>query len=288
MYAGPNEAALAPVGEPVSFLSGDKAGFFNTGSNAVRDVTSVAPGETAVVDIRMWSASGGATTHEEARAQGEPTTQSLIIQVLTGGVGEPPSLPAGLVGLTSSSGLSSIILDVSGGGTYFVGGTARLTATYDYVPSRTVTYQWQRGTPEQFVQDESGNWVWVSGTWVDIDGATGPVLELSPLRFEDADHYQVWLHIEGCGGAGRSFPVELQVLPTHSLSDPSVDPQTGAFRFVLEAESAFDFVIEYSSDFVVWNPLRTVVKPVGPVEITDTGAPGNQQRFYRARVLTPP
>ena len=201
--------------------------------------------------------------------------------------GVPPSLPAGLAGLTSSSGLGSIIPDVSGGGSYFVGSTARLTATYDYVTSRPVTYQWQRGTVEGFVQDESGNWVWVSD-WVDLDGATGPVLELSPLRFEDAVLYRVQLEIEGCGGWPPSFPVELQVLPTHSLSDPSIDPETGAFRFVLEAESTFDFIIEHSSDFVVWNPLRTVVKPVGPVEITDTGAPGNQQRFYRARALTPP
>jgi hypothetical protein len=288
MYAGPNEGALAPVGEPVSFLSGDKAGFFNTSSNAVRYVPSVAPGETTVVVIRMWSASGGATTYEEAMAQGEPTTSTASFQLRTGAVGDPPSLPAGLADLTSSSGLGSIIPDVSGGGNYFVGVTARFTATYDYVTSRPVTYQWQRGTPEQFVQDESGNWVWVSGTWVDLDGATGPVLQLSPLRFEDADHYRVWLQIEGCGGGGASFPVELTVLPTHSLSDPSIDPEAGAFRFVLEAESTFDFIIEYSSDFVDWNPLRTVVKPVGPVEITDSGAPGNQQRFYRARALTPP
>jgi hypothetical protein len=280
--------ALAPVGEPVSFLSGDNAGFFNTGSNAVRYVTSVAPGETAVVDIRMWSASGGATTYEEAMAQGEPTTRSASIQVLTGGVGDPPSLPAGLVELTSSGGLGTVIPDVSGGGSCFVGGTARFTATYDYVTSRTVTYQWQRGTPEQFVPDDSGGWIWIPGSWVDLDGATGPVLELSPIRFEDADHYRVWLHTEGCGGGGASFPVELEVLPTHSLSDPSIDPATGAFRFVLEGESTLDFIIEHSSDFVVWNPLRTVEKPAGPVEITDTGAPGNQQRFYRARALTPP
>ena len=277
------------MGEPVTFLSGNEAGFFNTGSNAVRYVESVTPGGVAVVQIKMWMASSGAT-FEESMANGGPlgTTPTLSVTTSGGGVGGiPPSLPAGLVGLTSSSGLGSIIPDVSGGGSYFVGGSALLSATHDYVTSRRVSYQWQRGTMEGFVQDESGNWVWVSD-FVDLDGATGPVLELSPLRFEDAFLYRVQLEIDGCGGGGQSFAVELQVLPTHSLSEPSIDPATGAFRFVLEAESTFDFIIEHSSDFVVWNPLRTVMKPVGPVEITDTGAPGNQQRFYRARALTPP
>jgi hypothetical protein len=290
LYAGPDAGALAGVGEPVTFLSGDEAGFFNTGSNAVRYVESVTPGGLAVMQIKMWMASNGAT-FEEARANGGPTGMTTTLSVFTSGGGAggiPPSLPAGLVGLTSSGGLGSVIPDVSGGGSYFVGGTARFNATYDYVTSRTVTYRWQRGTPEQIVPDDSGGWIWIPGSWVDIDGATGPVLELSPIRFEDADHYRVWLHIEGCGGGGASFPVELQVLPTHSLSEPSIDPATGAFRFVLEAESTFDFIIEYSSDLVVWNPLRTVVKPVDPVEIEDTGAPGNQQRFYRARALTLP
>ena len=71
LYAGPDAGALAPVGEPVTFLTGDEAGFFNTGSNAVRYVESVTPGGLAVVQIKMWMASSGAT-FEEAMANGGP------------------------------------------------------------------------------------------------------------------------------------------------------------------------------------------------------------------------
>jgi hypothetical protein len=272
LYAGPDAEALAGVGEPVTFLSGDKAGFIDSGSNAVRYVASVAPGEPAVVEIRMWCASGGAT-YEEAQANGAPHVRSLAIQVFTGGAGAPPSLPAGLTGLTSTSGLGSIWLAVSGGGIYFVGDTARLTATHDYVTSRTETYQWQRGTPDEPLND-----------WVNIDGATEPVLEFSPLTFEDTGHYRVLIQITGCAGSGQSSPIELKVVMRPAFSSPAIDMATGAFRFVFEAE-ALDYAIDYSPNFVDWYLLRTVLKPVGPVEITDTGAPGTQQRFYRARTL---
>ncbi|MCL4177877.1 MAG: hypothetical protein KJ072_09045 [Verrucomicrobia bacterium] len=273
LYAGPDAGELAGVGEPVTFLSGGKAGFFDSGSNAVRYVASVAPGGPAVVEIRMWNASGGAT-YEEALANGGAHGTSAPFQVPTGGAGDPPSLPAGLTGLTSSGGLGGIWLDVSGGGIHFVGDTARLTATHDYVTSRTETYQWQRGIPDEPLND-----------WVNVDGATGPVLELSPLRFEDAGHYRVLIQITGCAGSGQSLPIELKVLKRPSFSSPAIDLATGAFRFVFEGESTLDYAIDYSSNFVDWYLLRTFVKPVGPVEVTDTEAPGTQQRLYRARTL---
>jgi hypothetical protein len=287
LYAGPDESSLVPVGEPVPFLSGTEEGFFNTGSNAVRYIESVAPGGIAVVVINMWSALDG-DTYEEAAANGGYHGTTAYYSVLTGGAGNPPSLPAGLTDLVSSGGMGNIWVEVSGGGSYFVGQSALLIATYDYVTSRPVAYQWERGTPDQIVEDESGNPIWIPGTWSEVEGATEPVLELSPLAFEDADHYRFVIRIDGCANAPFwNMPIELTVLPTHSFSNPSIDPATGAFSFTLAAESTLDFAIEYSADLAHWTLLKTILKPTSPVEIIEVGLPEVQQRFYRARVLWP-
>ena len=107
LYAGPDEVSIAPVGEPVPFLSGQEEGFFNTGSNAVRYIESVAPGDIAVVQARMWSPWSGATYYE-AMANGGSFSTTASFSVLTGGAGDPPSLPAGLAGLTSSGGMGPL------------------------------------------------------------------------------------------------------------------------------------------------------------------------------------
>jgi hypothetical protein len=93
LYAGPQADSLAPIGPPVSFLAGEGAGYFFGGT---RVIDSVPPGATAFINVRFWWIESG-SSWETALCRGE----SSVFALATGGAGEPPSLPANLVGLQS-------------------------------------------------------------------------------------------------------------------------------------------------------------------------------------------
>lgn len=101
LYAGPNEGSLAPIGAALPFRTGAGAGFVDTAAGTARTISTVAPGAVATVQIRFWGASSGATW-EAALAAGGKVGLSPSILVTTGGSGEPPSLPANLVGLMAA------------------------------------------------------------------------------------------------------------------------------------------------------------------------------------------
>jgi hypothetical protein len=65
-------------------------------------IASVAPGANAVIELRAWDGTKGAT-YEAASAAGGGfyVGKSAQITIATGGSGTPPSLPANLVGLQS-------------------------------------------------------------------------------------------------------------------------------------------------------------------------------------------
>jgi hypothetical protein len=104
LYGGPAgtpENLLAPTGAIVDFRTGAAAGFVNVGVEGTRDVPGVQPGERAAVQIRAWSASGGAT-YEQARAN--PAAHAKIGRSNVLLIDTPASalaLPADLVGLQS-------------------------------------------------------------------------------------------------------------------------------------------------------------------------------------------
>ena len=98
LYAGPAANALAPVGWAVPFRAGESAGYVAGGSVVV--VPTVAPGATAFVQMRAWESARGADFESALRA-GSRVGVSAVLQIPTGGAGDPPSFPADLVGLTS-------------------------------------------------------------------------------------------------------------------------------------------------------------------------------------------
>jgi hypothetical protein len=97
LYAGPSDTALAAVGEAVPFRTGTAAGYWTAAS---RTISTVAPGADAKVQIRAWAVASGAT-YEAALAAAGQIGSSAILTIKTGGDGNPPSLPANLVGLAS-------------------------------------------------------------------------------------------------------------------------------------------------------------------------------------------
>jgi len=95
LWAGANANSLVAVGNGSPFLSGGGAGYFNGGSIAI---PGIAPGSAAVLQVRAWDDSTGATW-ATATVRG----QSATLTITTGGAGSPPGLPANLTGLASFS-----------------------------------------------------------------------------------------------------------------------------------------------------------------------------------------
>lgn len=271
LHAVPDAGSLAPVGNPVPFLTGAGAGYFDTGADAVRHISTVPPGSEAYVAVAVWRPQDGAT-FEEARARGGLHGMTKTILIPAGGFGDPPSLPTLLFGLEALNPgeLLPLIREISGENIVFPGAPARLSVSLHYSGPRAVSYQWQRQSSE--------------GEWVDLDGATGAILEFAPVTSTDAGGYRVVVDA-GCA-AGTSDPIELTVLAAPPFSNLSLDPGNGAFRFTFEADPAYSYAIQVSTDLVTWVLLSTVSNPSGPVKVTDPDAPGHLHRFYRARVLT--
>jgi hypothetical protein len=93
---GPNAFAQiyhndAPVGAPVAFRTGVGAGYFSGGTVAI---PGVAGGASATLVVVWWK---DAPTYESASIK----AFSMPFTVTLGGAGEPPSIPANLIGLTS-------------------------------------------------------------------------------------------------------------------------------------------------------------------------------------------
>jgi hypothetical protein len=104
LYAGPVGTAvkdLKPVGDAVGFRS-DIAGFLNVGVDGSRSITDVAPGQSALVQIRVWSSAAG-STYEQALLSLNPTALAGASDVLTitttSSLADP--IPAPLTGLQS-------------------------------------------------------------------------------------------------------------------------------------------------------------------------------------------
>lgn len=95
--AGNTNSELQGVGPAVGFGAGPSAGYFDGG---IRALPKIAPGDLALVQVRVWESAGGAT-YAEALRPGIRVGESEILRVVTGNAGEPPTPAALLAGLTS-------------------------------------------------------------------------------------------------------------------------------------------------------------------------------------------
>jgi hypothetical protein len=108
LYAGPAVSSLTPIGSALPFQTGPGAGYWTAGFDGgfTRIITTVAPGESAFVQVRVFSLLTG-RTYEDVLAHGGKHGESLISSVITGGDTkngtQPPGLPAYLTGLQSFS-----------------------------------------------------------------------------------------------------------------------------------------------------------------------------------------
>jgi hypothetical protein len=187
LYAGPSEAELAPVGQPLPFLTGSRAGYWVTEGHVLGNV---APGQTAYLQARVWESAAG-VTYEAALAANGKTGASAVLAVEAGGVGEPPSLPADMVGLTSFVLVQGpVFIKQPANLVLFEGRPGVLAA--EVFSQTPVTYQWQ-----------------FNGQ--DLPGATEAVLDLGNVRLAQAGTYR--LVARNVTRATTSSPAVLVVHP---------------------------------------------------------------------------
>jgi choice-of-anchor C domain-containing protein len=101
LYAGVDAGGLVSVGPVVPFLQGLAAGYVQRGAGEnVVTLPMIGPGGTAQVQVRAWESARG-PSYEQAYRAGGKTGRSTVLTLVTGGAGEPVSLPAPLLGLQS-------------------------------------------------------------------------------------------------------------------------------------------------------------------------------------------
>lgn len=88
LYAGPDLARIRPVGEPRPFRTGFSEGLIDP---VAVELPNVAPSSPALVQVRVWQSSKGAS-YEEARALGSKFGKSEILQTTAGIMPHPPPL----------------------------------------------------------------------------------------------------------------------------------------------------------------------------------------------------
>ncbi len=102
-YSATETGSFTPVSvAPAAFRTGTGAGYWNPGTSATRDLTGIAPGATAWLQVRVWNLSAY-PTYEAALGAGADRGLSGVFSVTTGGATTPPSVPAAMIGLTSFS-----------------------------------------------------------------------------------------------------------------------------------------------------------------------------------------
>lgn len=196
LWAGPTAEQMEPVLPWCYFRTGLGAGYINPGADATRVLPNVAPGQAAYVQIRVWASMSGAT-YAEAVASGGKHGSSKVVKVMAGGVGEPPSLPALLVGLESFAlGRAVMIVRQPVGGRFLVGDRVMLEAVVQ--SSSPMQLQWERNGEA-------------------VPGATSAQLLLSGITLAQTGSYRLRASNGVAVVYSAEAVVEVRPLPTGAL-----------------------------------------------------------------------
>ena len=186
LYLGPTPELLRPAGLPAPFLSGEDAGYWQFQPGEFVVVPGVAPGEEALIQVRVWEAAAGGS-FEEAVAQGGTVGASGILGVVTGG-GPDGIWPVALTGLSSFNLVAPPAIVVSPASTGVMEGEP---AEFGVVADGgSLTYQWL-----------------LNGAL--IPDANGPVLRLAAATWADAGEYRV--RVSNAAGVVVSAPAVLSI-----------------------------------------------------------------------------
>jgi len=261
LWVGPSTNEMAAVGQPRPFSTGALAGYIVAGTNAMVEAPNVAPGWPAFVQMRAWAADAGAT-YEEAVAAGGACGASAIISVIAGGIGEPPSRPACLVGLRSFR-LHQAPVIVTQTGDIIAYEGQPLYLEVQVVGSSPLTYTWQQQM--------------TNGTWRTISGATSYRLWLGTATKEMEGGYRVI--VRDPDGTTTGDPMYVYVSRFIFLGREGWE----ALRLELTGEGGPVYLVEISTNLVNWSGLGLITNETTTLEFSDPTAAGFWARFYRAK-----
>ena len=161
LYAGPDVGSMIPIGNPVAFRTESGAGHWFPGTQLIPGVKA---GEEAWVQVRVWDAVG-AGSYSEAEHLGLRVGRSRLFSVITGNVGEPPTLPAALSGLQPFGLIAEqrVVVQAEPGfnmmGLALTRGENRVVEVLPNVPPGTRLYRWDNFTQTYSVNTfEFGAW----------------------------------------------------------------------------------------------------------------------------------
>jgi sulfur relay (sulfurtransferase) DsrF/TusC family protein len=261
LWVGPGTNDLAAVGEPVPFSTGALAGYVAAGASAKVAATNVGPGALAFVQMRAWEANAGAT-YEDAVMGGGKYGASDIISVIAGGVGEPPSSPAYLVGLSSFR-LRQAPVIVAQTGDIIVDEGQQLFLEVAVDSGSPVTYQWQQEA--------------AAGAWQNISGATSFRLWLGTAAKQMEGGYRVIARNQDGTTTGQAMYayVSRRIFVGRAGWED--------LRLELTGEDGPVYLVEISTNLISWSGLGLITNETAALEFSDPTAANLWARFYRAK-----
>ncbi len=236
LFAGPSSDALAQVGGLASFI------FPGRFAGGTRYVSTVSPGQTAFVQVKVWDSAFG-STYEQAVAAGSKLGASSVFQlVLGGGMMPPPSLavmPGFALQLPALPPPQIIAQPVAQSVPLNASAALSVTAS-----GGGLSYQWfQNGVPKP--------------------GATSATLNLAGAQHSDAGDYHVVA--SNSSGSTTSQVATLAVIVERTFAVVSQPDANGgtlvSVPVVLESGgdvAGMTFVLRYNADLlsapeVVWD-----------------------------------
>ena len=253
LYAAPlGSIDLIPIGLPERFaLPGQILG-------GTYFIPSVAPGEQALVEMRVWSILDG-DTYEQAVPNGGLVSKSGVIAVTTGTSSNPGRL-TGLRGfyLAWIDGQRGIAFPreqqaVAGGSATF--SAVMITCGVTNCGTNLLAYEWRRNG-------------------IAIPGANSPSLVLTNVDVADAATYTFTT------GGIRSPSYALSVLLSPQFLPIRLEPPSDV-RLRIRGATGSIIGLETSSNLLDWTSLAVLTNQSGVVEYTDSTTAAAPRRFYR-------
>ncbi len=268
LYAGIGGTDIAfPIGDPVPFHSGERAGYFNSSSNALRCLPS--DKWASYLQIRVWDISV-VPTYEEAQRRGYIHGQSQALPIPAR---SPLLPPANLTGLSMTYyGPLTAILPIfqpptnqivfeEQTTTFYVGAVAPFGSHLEY--------QWQKRLE--------------NAEWSNVLGATSNRLTFQAVQLQHAGDYRVSV-MYYCSNRFTA-PATLTVLTRPRLQASMLTLSTNVLRLTLKGPNGFGYGIEESTNLASWRLAFETTNAPGPWNFLVTNASAPPQIFFRARVL---
>lgn len=260
LYAGTTSNRLVAVGSPVVFLTNALSGYFRGGQV---DIPFVADNAKTWVQVRAWTAAGGAS-FEAAALSGHWTGISSVLYVTTGGFsGGVPVIPARLEGLRYPG--SPILVKEPEGAKIRAGGLAVLLVVAS--GGTALQYQWHLGA--------SGN--------VDqpIENATNANYVASPDMTS-----QYWVRVYTSAGSTNSATATVTVIPTNAVAlDLRVDGRVPVLTVETPATGQLQVQFSGTVGSPNWDTLTNISLTTNRLTIVDAGGSNALIRFYRGFIL---